>query len=56
MSPQAGDDGVWRDGKIYNPENGKTYRSVLKPAGPDTLKVSGCVFIFCETQTWKRVR
>ncbi len=54
--PQEPDDGAWRGGEIYNPEDGKTYRSVLEPKGADLLEVNGCVFIFCKTQEWKRVK
>ena len=45
----------WGDGRIYNPEDGKTYRSKMELFGTDTLKVSGCVLFFCKTQTWERV-
>ena len=51
----AGREGPWKGGRIYNPENGKTYRSNLRLKNADTLRVSGCVFIFCETQVWTRV-
>ena len=47
--------GEWK-GHIYSPEEGKTYRSVMRRAGPDTIKVKGCVLFFCKTQTWKRAR
>ena len=50
----AADGTEWTGGEIYNPENGKTYRSELEEA--NILKVRGCVFVFCETQTWTRVR
>ena len=50
----AGGDGPWKGGRIYNPENGKTYRSNLRLKDAGTLRVSGCVFIFCETQIWTR--
>lgn len=51
----AGGEGPWKGGRIYNPENGKTYRSNLRMQDADTMRVSGCVFIFCETQVWTRV-
>lgn len=46
----------WTGGTIYNPGDGKTYRSVLELAGADTLKVKGCVGPICQTQTWTRAR
>jgi uncharacterized protein (DUF2147 family) len=50
---QAGP-GKWAGGKIYNPEDGKTYNSKLELAGNGTLKVSGCVLVICKAQTWTR--
>jgi uncharacterized protein (DUF2147 family) len=46
----------WTGGTIYNPTNGKTYRSQLMLAPGGQLKVSGCVAIFCQTQIWRRVQ
>ncbi|MCE2492358.1 MAG: DUF2147 domain-containing protein [Alphaproteobacteria bacterium] len=51
----AAGDVKWMEGEIYNPEDGKTYRSELELTDSGTLKVTGCVFIFCKTQTWTRV-
>ena len=43
------------DGRIYDPESGKTYKSVLSSDG-NTLSVRGYVGIkaFGRSQTWKR--
>ena len=46
---------MWNEGEIYDPEDGKTYASKMELANDKTLKVSGCVFVFCEAQTWQRV-
>jgi len=46
---------LWKDGEIYNAEDGKTYASKMELEDEKTLKVSGCVFVFCKAQTWKRV-
>jgi uncharacterized protein (DUF2147 family) len=47
----------WTDGKIYNPEDGKTYGSTVSLENADTLKVKGCVMsVLCKTQTWRRVK
>jgi len=43
------------NGRIYDPESGKTYRSELSAAGA-TLKVKGCISFFCRSQTWTRAR
>lgn len=45
----------WDDGKIYNPEDGKTYSSTMELVSEDVLEVKGCVFIFCKSQVWNRV-
>ena len=46
----------WYGGKIYNAEDGKTYNAEITLAGPNQLKLRGCVFKpFCKTQTWTRV-
>lgn len=45
-------DGQW-DGRIYDPRNGKTYRSVLIREGR-TLRVKGCLGPFCRTQRWSQ--
>jgi len=42
-------------GHIYNAENGQTYDSHIKLAGPNTLRVEGCVLGFmCGGETWTR--
>jgi uncharacterized protein (DUF2147 family) len=48
---------VWEDGKILDPENGKTYTLRLTPieAGKK-LEVRGSVFGIGRTQTWVRVQ
>lgn len=47
-------EGHWVDGKIYDPNDGRTYRSKMNAATDGTLQVSGCVLVFCKTQTWTR--
>jgi uncharacterized protein (DUF2147 family) len=48
--------GRWGDGKIYDPNDGKTYRSKMNAAPDGTLRVSGCVAIFCKEQTWTKAQ
>lgn len=52
----TGKGGSWTGGKIYNPDDGKTYASTLELKGDNTLQVKGCVMVFCETQTWTRLK
>jgi uncharacterized protein (DUF2147 family) len=49
------DGSKWR-GRIYDPNNGKTYRSVIQRKSANTIEVSGCIGPFCQTQTWRRAR
>jgi len=44
---------LWR-GRIYDPKSGKTYRSVIRRKGPNTLEVKGCLGPFCQTQVWRK--
>jgi len=46
--------GRWSGGTIYDPEGGKTYDSKFQVAPNGTLKLDGCVLMFCQTQVWKR--
>jgi uncharacterized protein (DUF2147 family) len=42
-------------GQIYNADDGGTYASSVSAAGPDTLRVEGCVGALCGGETWTRV-
>lgn len=46
--------GVWTGGELYNPDDGRTYTSVIRfVAG--TLELRGCALsVFCDTQIWRR--
>ena len=50
------DDGEWIDGEIYDPKNGKTYKSKMKLKG-NTLEVRGYIGspMFGKTTVWSRV-
>ncbi|PZQ60109.1 MAG: DUF2147 domain-containing protein [Sphingomonas taxi] len=41
----------WR-GKIYDPRNGKTYKSIVAKNPDGTLNVKGCIAFFCQSQVW----
>ena len=48
---------VWEDGKILDPENGKTYGLRMTPIeGGQKLEVRGSIGPFGRTQTWTRVQ
>ena len=46
--------GQWVDGKIYDPNDGKTYKSKMSLGADGNLKISGCVLVFCKAQTWTK--
>ena len=51
MRPSSG--GRW-SGKIYNADDGKSYDSHIGLAGPNELRVEGCVGPLCGGETWAR--
>jgi uncharacterized protein (DUF2147 family) len=50
------DRGQYRHGRIYDPENGRSYNARLRLNRDGTLRVTGCVLggIICQSQTWRR--
>ena len=52
MQPAAAN--KW-SGQIYNADDGGTYASSISVAGPDTLRVEGCVGALCGGESWTRV-
>jgi len=44
----------WRNGRIYNPEDGKSYDARLELREDGRLAVKGCVAMLCRTQLWRR--
>jgi uncharacterized protein (DUF2147 family) len=52
------DPSVWKNGRIYNPEDGRTYSCNLTVQDANSLRVRGYVgfSLLGETQIWNRVR
>jgi uncharacterized protein (DUF2147 family) len=52
------DDNKWDDGKIYNPEEGKTYSCYMKMVNANTMEVKGYIgfSLIGKSQTWTRVK
>jgi len=48
--------GVWKDGRIYVPETGRTARANVSANADGTLKVEGCVAVICQAKTWTKAR
>jgi uncharacterized protein (DUF2147 family) len=47
-------EGTWK-GRIYNPDDGKTYNATVRLSG-NTMKVQGCVLgVLCKTNNFARV-
>ncbi|MDA1076366.1 MAG: sterol desaturase family protein [Proteobacteria bacterium] len=45
----------WSGGRIFNPENGRTYKGRVSLSNDNSLLVRGCLGPFCQTQVWRRV-
>ncbi|MEM1381037.1 MAG: DUF2147 domain-containing protein [Pseudomonadota bacterium] len=45
----------WRRGQIYDPTDGKSYRSAIYRVSDDRLGVEGCVSVICRKMEWQRV-
>ncbi len=44
-------------GKLYNPEDGKTYAGFVTVLSAGNVRMEGCIArIFCKKQIWSRVR
>lgn len=56
FKPANNDLTKYDDGEIYSAQTGKTYNGDLELKDPDTLNLTGYVFVFSKTQTWKRVK
>lgn len=41
------------DGRIYNPEDGRTYTARVQLRDDGQLAVKGCVGVLCRTQLWR---
>jgi uncharacterized protein (DUF2147 family) len=54
LKPQS--DGTWGDGRVYNPENGKTYSMEIRRQTADLLKVTGYLgfSLLGQTMEWRR--
>jgi uncharacterized protein (DUF2147 family) len=48
----------WGDGTIYDPENGSTYKCVIKMKDANTLDIRGYIGVQAlgRTDTWKRMK
>lgn len=47
-------DGTYDEGKIFSPDNNRTYNARMSLAG-NQLSVGGCVLGFCRDQIWTRL-
>lgn len=52
------DSNKWDDGKIYDPESGKTYSCYMKMINANTMEVKGYIgfSMIGKSQTWTRVK
>jgi uncharacterized protein (DUF2147 family) len=50
---QSGEDNKWL-GRIYNPDDGSTYKGSIELIDSTRLKVKGCLSVFCQAEIWTR--
>ena len=43
------------NGALFNPDDGKTYTGSITYDATNKLTLSGCLMIFCQSETWTRV-
>ncbi|MDC8785518.1 DUF2147 domain-containing protein [Roseateles koreensis] len=56
LKQDASDKSLWEGGEILDPNNGKSYKTRLKPIeGGKKLEMRGYIGFFYRTQTWVRV-
>ena len=53
LSMKPTDANRW-EGKVYNPKDGGFYGASIKLEGANTLRLEGCLLIFCSGETWTR--
>lgn len=54
LSGFAWDGRRWAGGRLFDPEDAKSYRGRLELTDEAHLKVQGCLFLFCRSETWFR--
>ncbi|GAA3961358.1 DUF2147 domain-containing protein [Hymenobacter antarcticus] len=52
------DDNKWDDGKIYDPESGKTYSCYMQMENPNNMEVKGYIgfSLIGKSQSWTRIK
>ena len=56
LKPDADDKEIWSGGEVLDPNNGKVYKTRLKPIdGGKQLQMRGYIGPFYRTQVWQRV-
>jgi uncharacterized protein (DUF2147 family) len=57
MSGFKGGPKTWKDGRIYRPQDGGTYKGSLELVDAGKLKLTGCAApLLCQSQVWTRVK
>ena len=47
---------AWTGGRAYDPKSGKSYRASLQLNPDGSLRLTGCVFVICDSRRWTRLR
>ena len=46
--------GTWTGGRLYNPEDGRSFQGSMTLTGAHNLVLEGCMLLFCRKQVWRR--
>ena len=44
---------ILKGGRIYNPRDGKTYKSKLELLDNGNIRVEGCILFICDGEDWQ---
>lgn len=50
------ENGAWTGGRVYDPEEGKSYTGSLQVQPNGMLKMTACLSILCQSELWRRVK
>lgn len=48
--------GAWTGGRVYDPEEGKSYAASLELQPNGSLKLTACLSVLCQSELWRRVK
>ena len=53
FNKELGSNSILKGGQIYNPRDGKTYKSKLELLDNGNMRVEGCILFICDGEDWQ---